>query len=62
MQFLSLLLKAEHAQLRDFQGLYSSELDDSLESSLAWLLKSSDEIYSISFQVSSDVNHCDALN
>lgn len=34
------------------QGLYSSELDDSLESSWAWMLKFRDEIYSLAFKVS----------
>lgn len=34
-----------------FQGLYSSELDDSLESSWAWMLNFKDKIYSIAFQV-----------
>ncbi|KAL5550451.1 hypothetical protein UlMin_000627 [Ulmus minor] len=32
------------------QGLYSSELDDTLESSWAWMLKFKDKIYSIAFQ------------
>ncbi|GMP46706.1 hypothetical protein CsSME_00014757 [Camellia sinensis var. sinensis] len=31
------------------QGLYSSELDNSLESSWAWVLKFRDEIYLIAF-------------
>lgn len=36
------------------QGLYSSELDNSLESSWAWALKFRDEIYAIAFQLGSD--------
>ncbi|KAK9290954.1 hypothetical protein L1049_009134 [Liquidambar formosana] len=36
------------------QGLYSSELDDSLESSWVWMLKFKDKIYSIAFQPGSD--------
>ncbi|KAI7997805.1 Symplekin [Camellia lanceoleosa] len=36
------------------QGLYSSELDNSLESSWAWVLKFRDEIYLIAFQLGSD--------
>ncbi|KAI7991744.1 hypothetical protein LOK49_LG12G01921 [Camellia lanceoleosa] len=32
------------------QGLYSSELDNSLKSSWAWVLKFRDEIYLIAFQ------------
>ncbi|KAI7991525.1 hypothetical protein LOK49_LG12G00852 [Camellia lanceoleosa] len=36
------------------QGLYSSELDNSLESSWAWVLKFRDEIYFIAFQPGSD--------
>ncbi|XP_021906271.1 uncharacterized protein LOC110820938 [Carica papaya] len=32
------------------QGLHSSELDNSLESSWAWMLKFKDEIFSIAFQ------------
>ncbi|KAM7467970.1 hypothetical protein LguiB_015532 [Lonicera macranthoides] len=36
------------------QGLYSSELDDSLESSWAWMLKFRDEIYSLAFKPGSD--------
>ncbi|GJY68330.1 symplekin isoform X1, partial [Tanacetum coccineum] len=36
------------------QGLYSSELDDSLESSWAWVLKLKDEIYSMAYQPESD--------
>ncbi|XP_059667995.1 uncharacterized protein LOC132313299 isoform X2 [Cornus florida] len=36
------------------QGLYSSDLDDSLESSWEWVLKFRDEIYSIAFQPTSD--------
>ncbi|KAL7169640.1 hypothetical protein ACSBR2_034642 [Camellia fascicularis] len=36
------------------QGLYSSELDNSLESSWAWVLKFRDEIYLIAFQPGSD--------
>nr|GFC54501.1 symplekin isoform X1 [Tanacetum cinerariifolium] len=35
-------------------GLYSSELDDSLESSWAWVLKLKDEIYSMAHQSESD--------
>ncbi|KAL6988547.1 hypothetical protein U1Q18_014299, partial [Sarracenia purpurea var. burkii] len=36
------------------QGLYSSELDDSLASSWAWILKYNDEMYPIAFQTGSD--------
>lgn len=36
------------------QGLYSSELDDSLESAWVWVLKLKDEIYSIAFQPEND--------
>ncbi|CAI9301502.1 unnamed protein product [Lactuca saligna] len=36
------------------QGLYSSELDDSLESSWAWVLKLKDEIYSMAYKPESD--------
>ncbi|KAA8517806.1 hypothetical protein F0562_015280 [Nyssa sinensis] len=36
------------------QGLYSSDLDDSLESSWAWVQKFRDEVYSIAFQAVSD--------
>lgn len=36
------------------QGLYSSELDVSLESSWEWMLKFKDKIYSIAFQPGSD--------
>ncbi|OWM81734.1 uncharacterized protein LOC116195754 [Punica granatum] len=36
------------------QGLYSSELDDSLESSWAWMLNFKEKIYSIAFQPGSD--------
>lgn len=36
------------------QGLYSSELDDSLESSWVWMLKFKDEIYSMAYQPESD--------
>ncbi|XP_052176977.1 uncharacterized protein LOC127791181 isoform X2 [Diospyros lotus] len=36
------------------QGLYSSELDDCLESSWTWVLKLRDEIYSIAFQPRND--------
>ncbi|KAL4557934.1 hypothetical protein LXL04_036129 [Taraxacum kok-saghyz] len=36
------------------QGLYSSELVDSLESSWAWMLKFKDEIYSMAYQPESD--------
>ncbi|KAL6987815.1 hypothetical protein U1Q18_013560 [Sarracenia purpurea var. burkii] len=36
------------------QGLYSSELDDSLASSWAWILKFKDEMYPIAFQPGSD--------
>uniref|UniRef100_A0A5B7B7R4 Symplekin n=1 Tax=Davidia involucrata TaxID=16924 RepID=A0A5B7B7R4_DAVIN len=36
------------------QGLYSSHLDDSLESSWAWVQKFRDEIYAIAFQPGSD--------
>ncbi|GJY67806.1 symplekin isoform X1 [Tanacetum coccineum] len=36
------------------QGLYSSELDDSLESSWAWVLKLKDEIYLMAHQPESD--------
>ncbi|GJZ79958.1 symplekin isoform X1 [Tanacetum coccineum] len=35
-------------------GLYSSELDDSLESSWAWVLKLKDEIYTMAYQPESD--------
>lgn len=34
------------------QGLYSSEVDDSLESSWFWILKLKDEIYTMAYQVS----------
>ncbi|KVH94873.1 Armadillo-like helical [Cynara cardunculus var. scolymus] len=36
------------------QGLYSSQLDDSLESSWVWVLKFKDEIYSMAYQPKSD--------
>ncbi|KAK9069962.1 hypothetical protein SSX86_010360 [Deinandra increscens subsp. villosa] len=36
------------------QGLYSTELDDSLESSWSWMLKLKDEIYSVAYQPESD--------
>ncbi|KAL7225957.1 hypothetical protein ACSBR1_021165 [Camellia fascicularis] len=36
------------------KGLYGSELDNSLESSWAWVLKFRDEIYLIAFQPGSD--------
>ncbi|GJZ73788.1 symplekin isoform X1 [Tanacetum coccineum] len=36
------------------QGLYSSELDDSIESSWEWVLKLKDEIYSMAYQPESD--------
>jgi symplekin len=36
------------------QGLYSSELDETLESSWEWVLKLRDEIYSLAFQTGSD--------
>ncbi|KAI3819069.1 hypothetical protein L1987_12891 [Smallanthus sonchifolius] len=36
------------------QGLYSSELDDSLASSWLWVLKLKDEIYSMAYQPESD--------
>lgn len=36
------------------QGLFSSELDDSLESAWAWVLKFMEEIYTMAFQPSSD--------
>ncbi|KAI4331577.1 hypothetical protein MLD38_029754 [Melastoma candidum] len=36
------------------QGLYSSELDESLESSWAWMLKFKDKIFSIAFQPEND--------
>ncbi|XP_058214534.1 uncharacterized protein LOC131326009 [Rhododendron vialii] len=46
--FRSTLLKVA------IQGLYSSELDGSLESSWAWVLSFRDKIYSIAFQPGSD--------
>ncbi|KAG5550558.1 hypothetical protein RHGRI_015500 [Rhododendron griersonianum] len=46
--FRSTLLKVA------IQGLYSSELDGSLESSWAWVLRFRDQIYSIAFQPGSD--------
>ncbi|XP_056172309.1 uncharacterized protein LOC115672207 isoform X2 [Syzygium oleosum] len=36
------------------QGLYTSDLDDSLESSWEWMLKFKDKVYSIAFQPGSD--------
>ncbi|KAJ9545286.1 hypothetical protein OSB04_024993 [Centaurea solstitialis] len=36
------------------QGLYSSQLDDSLESSWVWVLKFKEEIYSMAYQPQSD--------
>lgn len=36
------------------QGLFSSELDDSLESAWAWMLKFREEIYAMAFQPASD--------
>ncbi|XP_009598060.1 uncharacterized protein [Nicotiana tomentosiformis] len=36
------------------QGLFSSELDDSLESAWAWVLKFREEIYAMAFQPASD--------
>ncbi|XP_057983982.1 uncharacterized protein LOC131168510 isoform X2 [Malania oleifera] len=36
------------------QGLFSSELEDSIESSWAWMLKFKEKIYSIAFQPRSD--------
>lgn len=38
-----------------FQGLYTSDLDDSLESSWEWMLKFKDKVYSIAFQVSNNL-------
>ncbi|KAI8557021.1 hypothetical protein RHMOL_Rhmol05G0301600 [Rhododendron molle] len=46
--FRSTLLKVA------IQGLFSSELDGSLESSWAWVLRFRDKIYSIAFQPGSD--------
>lgn len=36
------------------QGLYTSDLDDSLESAWEWMLKFKDKVYSIAFQSGSD--------
>nr|XP_043635498.1 uncharacterized protein LOC122606709 isoform X3 [Erigeron canadensis] len=36
------------------QGLFSTELDDALESSWAWMLKLKDEIYAMSYQPETD--------
>lgn len=38
---------------RCFQGIYSSELDDLLKLSWAWMLKFKDEIYTLASKVSS---------
>ncbi|XP_071715633.1 uncharacterized protein [Rutidosis leptorrhynchoides] len=37
-----------------FQGLFSSELDEALESSWSWVLKLKDEIYSMAYQPETD--------
>ncbi|XP_076904696.1 uncharacterized protein LOC143560239 [Bidens hawaiensis] len=43
------------------QGLYSSEVDDSLESSWLWILKLKDEIYTMAYQPETDGRKLPAL-